>query len=62
MAGSAVTGALVAVFGNELRAPHGGIFVFPLVSGALTYVVAILIGTAVTAGLVVVLKGLGAKK
>ena len=62
MAGSAVTGALVAVFGNELRAPHGGIFVFPLVSNPLTYVVAILVGTAVTAGLVVVLKGLGAKK
>ena len=27
MVGSAVTGALVMVFGNELRAPHGGIFV-----------------------------------
>ena len=62
MAGSAVTGALVALFGNELRAPHGGIFVFPLVSNPLTYIVAILVGTAVTAGLVVVLKGLGAKK
>ena len=27
MAGSAVTGALVMAFGNELRAPHGGILV-----------------------------------
>ncbi len=62
MLGSGVTGALVAVFGNELRAPHGGIFVFPLVSNALTYVLAILIGTAVTALAVVVAKGIGAKK
>ncbi len=62
MLGSGVTGALVAIFGNELRAPHGGIFVFPLVSNALTYVLAILIGTAVTALAVVVAKGIGAKK
>ncbi len=55
-------GSSVALFGNELRAPHGGIFVFPLVTNTLLYVVAILVGTAVTAGLVVVLKGLGAKK
>ena len=32
MAGSAVTGALVMAFGNELRAPHGGIWVLPLIS------------------------------
>ncbi len=62
MAGSAVTGALVAIFGNTLPAPHGGIFVFPLVGNPLTYVLAIAVGTAVTAGLVVVLKGLGAAK
>ena len=61
MLGSGVTGALVAVFGNELRAPHGGIFVFPLVSNALTYVLAILIGTAVTALAVIVAKGIGNK-
>jgi fructose-specific phosphotransferase system IIC component len=36
--------------------------VFPLVSNSLTYILAILVGTAVTAGLVIVLKGLGAKK
>jgi PTS system fructose-specific IIC component len=61
MLGSGVTGALVAVFGNELRAPHGGIFVFPLVSNALTYVLAILIGTAVTALAVIIAKGIGNK-
>ena len=62
MVGSGVTGALVALFGNELRAPHGGIFVFPLVSDWLTYVLAIAIGTVVTALLVLVAKGIGSKK
>jgi PTS system fructose-specific IIC component len=62
MIGSGVTGALVALFGNELRAPHGGIFVFPLVSDWFTYVLAIAIGTVVTALLVLVAKGMGAKK
>ncbi|MEN9747513.1 MAG: hypothetical protein RLZZ603_205 [Actinomycetota bacterium] len=59
MLGSAVTGALVGVFGNELRAPHGGIFVFPLVSSPLTYIVALLVGTVVTAVAVVIAKGIG---
>ena len=62
MIGSGITGALVALFGNELRAPHGGIFVFPLVSDWLTYVLAIAIGTVVTALLVLVAKGIGSKK
>ena len=62
MVGSALTGALVGVFGNELRAPHGGIFVFPLVSNPLTYILAIAIGTVATALLVLVAKGIGAKK
>ena len=61
MIGSAVTGGLVAAFGNELRAPHGGIFVFPLVSNVLTYILAILIGTAITGLLVIVAKGIGKK-
>lgn len=62
MIGSGITGALVALFGNELRAPHGGIFVFPLVSNWLTYVLAIAIGTVVTALLVLVAKNIGAKE
>ena len=61
MLGSGVTGALVAIFGNELRAPHGGIFVFPLVSNPLTYILAIAIGTVVTALAVIVAKGIGSK-
>jgi PTS system fructose-specific IIC component len=61
MIGSGVTGALVGVFGNQLRAPHGGIFVFPLVSNVLTYILAIAIGTVVTAVLVLVAKSIGNK-
>ncbi|MFJ4488951.1 PTS fructose transporter subunit IIABC [Streptomyces diastaticus] len=56
MAGGAVTGALSMAFGATLRAPHGGLFVVPLIGDALLYVVAIAAGTVVTAALVVLLK------
>ncbi|MGW9500935.1 PTS fructose transporter subunit IIABC [Streptomyces albidoflavus] len=56
MAGGALTGALSMVFGATLRAPHGGLFVVPLIGNALLYVVAIAAGTVVTAALVVLLK------
>ncbi|WP_431046825.1 PTS fructose transporter subunit IIABC [Streptomyces sp. P1-3] len=58
MAGGAVTGALSMTFGCTLRAPHGGMFVVPLIGQPLLYLVAIAAGTAVTAGLVIVLKGM----
>ena len=62
MIGSGLTGALVAMFNNQLPAPHGGIFVVPLMGGgALTYLLAIAIGTVVTGLLVIVSKGLGNK-
>ncbi|MEU5837077.1 fructose-specific PTS transporter subunit EIIC [Streptomyces diacarni] len=57
MAGGAVTGALSMAFGSTLRAPHGGAFVVPLIGNPLPYLLAIAAGTAVTAGLVLVLKG-----
>jgi fructose PTS system EIIBC or EIIC component len=59
MFGSAVTGALSMIFGNELRVPHGGIFVLPIpnaVTNLGMYVVAILAGTLVTAGVLYLLK------
>ncbi|MEU1384226.1 PTS fructose transporter subunit IIABC [Streptomyces albidoflavus] len=56
MAGGAVTGALSMAFGATLRAPHGGLFVVPLIGNALLYVVAIAAGTVVTGALVVLLK------
>ena len=34
-------------FGCTLMAPHGGIFVFPVVGNALMYVLALVVGTAV---------------
>ncbi|GHB41826.1 PTS lactose transporter subunit IIC [Streptomyces xanthochromogenes] len=58
MAGGAVTGALSMAFGCTLRAPHGGIFVVPLIGNALLYLLAIVAGTVVSAALVVLLKGL----
>lgn len=55
--GSAVTGALTMLFGIGLPAPHGGIFVIPFVNGSWAlYVLAIIIGTIVTALLVGFLK------
>lgn len=51
MAGGAVTGALSMLFGAQLMAPHGGLFVL-FIPGAITpvfmYIVAIAAGTAVT--------------
>ncbi|MBP2371853.1 PTS fructose transporter subunit IIC [Pseudonocardia parietis] len=56
MAGSAVTGSLSMAFGSTLRAPHGGIFVVPLIGNPFPYLLAILAGTAVSAALVIGLK------
>lgn len=58
MAGGAVTGALSMAFGCTLRAPHGGIFVVPLIGQPFVYLLAIAAGTGVSAGLVILLKGL----
>ncbi|MDQ1036829.1 PTS system fructose-specific IIC component [Streptomyces sp. V3I8] len=58
MAGGAVTGALTMAFGSTLRAPHGGVWVTFLIGKPFLYLLAILVGTAVTAALVIVLKGM----
>ncbi|MEU2438287.1 PTS fructose transporter subunit IIC, partial [Streptomyces rubradiris] len=58
MAGGALTGALSMAFGATLRAPHGGVFVVPLIGSPLLYLVAIAAGVCVTAALVVLLKGM----
>lgn len=54
--GSAVAGALSMVFNCTLMAPHGGIFVFPVVDHAMMYVVALVAGTIVGAGMLGLLK------
>ena len=56
MVGSGVTGAMVMAFENTLKAPHGGIWVLPLIGGVATYALAIIVGTVVSAGLVIALK------
>ncbi|MCR4842671.1 MAG: fructose-specific PTS transporter subunit EIIC [Eubacterium sp.] len=47
MVGSGVAGALSMAFKCTLMAPHGGIFVFPVVGNVAFYVLALLIGSAV---------------
>ena len=54
--GAAVSGALSMAFGCTLMAPHGGIFVFPVVEHALMYLVSLVIGTIVVAVLLGILK------
>ncbi|HJC44178.1 MAG TPA: fructose-specific PTS transporter subunit EIIC [Candidatus Mediterraneibacter gallistercoris] len=56
IAGSAVAGALSMVFNCTLMAPHGGIFVFPVVGNALMYLVALVVGTVISALLLGLLK------
>ena len=54
--GSALAGALSMAFRCTLMAPHGGIFVFPVVGNAVMYLVALVAGTVVSALLLGVLK------
>jgi len=62
MLGSAVAGGLVMGFGNNSRAPHGGVLVIGLISKPILYVLAIVIGTLVTAASVIILKMAGRKE
>lgn len=54
--GAAAAGALSMAFGCTLMAPHGGIFVFPVVGNAVMYLVALVVGTVVGAVLLGLLK------
>lgn len=54
--GSALAGALSMAFGCTLMAPHGGIFVFPVVEHTLMYLVSLVAGTVVGAILLGVFK------
>lgn len=47
IAGSSVAGGLSMLFDCTLRAPHGGIFVLPVIGNPLGYVVALLAGSVV---------------
>ena len=54
--GSAVAGALSMLFNASLRAPHGGIFVVPVVTNPIMYLVAIVVGSLVGMALLAALK------
>lgn len=56
VAGSAVAGGLSMLFDCTLRAPHGGIFVFPVVGNVIGYLIALAAGSLVGMLLLGVLK------
>ena len=56
MVGSGIAGALSMAFKCTLMAPHGGIFVFPVVGNVAMYLVALIIGSVVGALLLGILK------
>lgn len=56
IAGSAAAGAISMAFNCTLMAPHGGIFVFPVVGNPVMYLVALVAGTLISAVLLGVLK------
>ena len=47
MIGAATAGGLSMAFNCTLRAPHGGIFVFPVVGSPVQYILALIIGSVV---------------
>ena len=54
--GSGLAGALSMAFNYTLMAPHGGVFVFPVVGNPLMYLAALAVGTVVGALMLGVLK------
>ena len=54
--GSAISGALSMAFNCTLMAPHGGIFVLPLIGNPLGYTIALIVGSLVSAGIMAVWK------
>ncbi len=54
--GSAVAGGISMAMGCQLRAPHGGIFVFPVVDNVVGYIVALVAGALIAMVLLALLK------
>lgn len=54
--GSGIAGGLSMYFGCTLMAPHGGIFVFPVVGGIFYYLLSLLVGTVIGAVMLGILK------
>ncbi|MGL5956755.1 MAG: PTS fructose transporter subunit IIABC [Brevinema sp.] len=53
--GSATAGALSMAFACQLPAPHGGIFVFPLITNLPGYLLSIVVGSIITAILIIIM-------
>ena len=47
LVGAAAAGGLSMAFGCTLRAPHGGIFVFPVVGNPVMYLVSLVVGSVI---------------
>ncbi|WP_026549685.1 fructose-specific PTS transporter subunit EIIC [Arthrobacter sp. Br18] len=62
MVGAAVTGAMIMGTGVTSQAPHGGIFVFFAIGNVVMFMVSILVGTIISALLVVALKRHAARR
>jgi PTS system fructose-specific IIC component len=56
MVGGAITGGLCMLFGVQSLAPHGGLFVLPVINPIWGFLLALVAGTVVTALVVVALK------
>ncbi len=56
LVGAATAGGLSMAFGCTLRAPHGGIFVFPVVGNPVMYVVSLVVGSVISMLLLGLLK------
>lgn len=56
VAGSATAGALSMFFGSSLMAPHGGIFVLPVITNPLGYFAALVVGSLVGMVILALLK------
>ncbi len=55
-AGSAVSGAIVMALGVETPVPHGGIFAVPFMVNPAGFIIGLVVGTLVTAGVLVAIK------
>jgi fructose PTS system EIIBC or EIIC component len=62
MVGGAVTGAICMATGVTSQAPHGGLFVFFAIGNLLMFIVAIVVGTIISALAVVALKRYAVRK
>lgn len=54
--GAAIAGGLSMLFGVQLPAPHGGLFVLPVVTNPVMYLISIVLGSVVTALIIGFLK------